>query len=170
MRQPWNLPFQHQLSIVPLTASPLLLYLLRIKLPFYFSLGPTLKFFQTKPPKTFPSHPRRSCPSFKGNIIYNSFCRDAFDLKCCFQHFWIKMGFFSFWWQNQESLGLVNKSFILSRIVNIFHKIIKLLSDNYKIKYSLLKVILNGVIILLTYFITRNVILVLNFGLNCTWF
>lgn len=78
------------------------------------------------------------------------------------------MGFFSFWWQNQESLGLVNKSFILSRIVNIFHKIIKLLSDNYKIKYSLLKVILNGVIILLTYFITRNVILVLNFGLNCT--
>lgn len=80
------------------------------------------------------------------------------------------MGFFSFWWQNQESLGLVNKSFILSRIVNIFHKIIKLLSDNYKIKYSLLKVILNGVIILLTYFITRNVILVLNFGLNCTWF
>lgn len=80
------------------------------------------------------------------------------------------MGFFSFWWQNQESLGLINKSFILSRIVNIFHKIIKLLSDNYKIKYSLLKVILNGVIILLTYFITRNVILVLNFGLNCTWF
>lgn len=80
------------------------------------------------------------------------------------------MGFFSFWWQNQESLGLVNKSFILSRIVNIFHKIIKLLSDNYKTKYSLLKVILNGVIILLTYFITRNVILVLNFGLNCTWF
>ena len=78
------------------------------------------------------------------------------------------MGFFSFWWQNQESLGLINKSFILSRIVNIFHKIIKLLSDNYKIKYSLLKVILNGVIILLTYFITRNVILVLNFGLNCT--
>lgn len=80
------------------------------------------------------------------------------------------MGFFSFWWQNQESLGLINKSFILSRIVNIFHKIIKLLSDNYKIKYILLKVILNGVIILLTYFITRNVILVLNFGLNCTWF
>ena len=78
------------------------------------------------------------------------------------------MGFFSFWWQNQESLGLVNKSLILSRIVNIFDKIIRLQSDNYKIKYSLLKIILNRVIILLTYFITRNVILVLNFGLNCT--
>lgn len=164
MRQPWNLPFQHQLSIFPLKASPLLLYLLRIKLPFYFSLGPTWKFFQTKPPKTFPSHPRRSCPSF----IYNSFCRDAFDLKCCFQHFWNKMVFFSFWWQNQGPLGLVNKSLILSRIVNIFDKIIRLQSDNYKIKYSLLKIILNRVIILLTYFITRNVILVLNFGLNCT--
>ena len=65
-------------------------------------------------------------------------------------------------------LGLVNKSLILSRIVNIFDKIIRLQSDNYKIKYSLLKIILNRVIILLTYFITRNVILVLNFGLNCT--
>ena len=76
--------------------------------------------------------------------------------------------FFSFWWQNQGPLGLVNKSLILSRIVNIFDKIIRLQSDNYKIKYSLLKIILNRVIILLTYFITRNVILVLNFGLNCT--
>ena len=78
------------------------------------------------------------------------------------------MVFFSFWWQNQGPLGLVNKSLILSRIVNIFDKIIRLQSDNYKIKYSLLKIILNRVIILLTYFITRNVILVLNFGLNCT--
>ena len=76
--------------------------------------------------------------------------------------------FFSFWWQNQGPLGLVNKSLILSRIVNIFDKIIRLQSDNYKIEYSPLKIILNRVIILLTYFIIRNVILVLNFGLNCT--